>query len=88
MLTARPSGERGENKKMNWINAYHYTDGINDEAVVGPSWGLDILIQTDSLGLLQSALGFEFFPDLFRLIDLHFIYPILSVHKKIVLYAV
>jgi hypothetical protein len=37
MLTARPSGERGENKKMNWINAYHYTDGINDEAVVGPS---------------------------------------------------
>jgi hypothetical protein len=53
-LTARPSGERGENKKMNWINAYHYTDGINDEAVVGP----DILIQTDSLGLLQGALGF------------------------------
>ena len=63
---------------MNWINAYHYTDGINDEAV-----GLDILIQTDSLGLLQGALGFEFFPDPCRLIGLHFIYPILSVHKKI-----
>ncbi len=45
---------------MNWINAYHYTDGINDEAVVGP----DILIQTDSLGLLPGALGFKFFPDL------------------------